>query len=425
MSFDAGILTEILRDASNPDQYLNGCTVQLYGGGTGDDPVLFADIKDQAGNPMRDGSRGLVLQSVAWKNPSNVQPTGGHTVFYIGDHNNDGVLRLQPADDRGTYISWHTCGGGCNWNAFRAVVNVRANGNKGIPSDITTHFKTKFLARGADSTRAGTVLLEATSRPGFYVAGATEQPNMFALQTGWVGEQQAYLRIRIMSLGPDLARAYYKARLEGQNEHPRVLCCKGEYNEFWNTQGACEKGNLVPGSAMCDPIIQKICPPGTTDPLCGCSSNHAKIQAIPSTSRQFQQIRAFPQCFLESCTGSDAYKFSSQRTNQGGANCPNITICEQNIDMETRAKLINSAIVQNCNQDAARDPVPAGPTPAGPTPAGPAAPPAGESPPACCWSSGCSVSRSPRPAARSSSVARATGSCRRSRGCSPSGRSPS
>lgn len=366
MSFDAAILSNILESASDPGVYLNGCTIQLWGGADGNSPIVFADIKDHNGNPMRDGNQGLVrAEDASGTNlPGKAVRIGGGsgpTKFYIGDRNKDQVLRLTPDDDRKRYICWHTCGGNCTWYSFRAVVNTRGSS----PGDSTSHFKARFSTKGRDSRKVGSVILEATSRPGFFVGGGTKPPNQGAMHTGWMGVDEAYMRIGIVSLGPDLAREYYRRRLESTGSYARVLCCKGEYDANYNTKAVCEEANYVSGSTMCDTVMQGECPPGTTDPMCGCSTNHASIQSIPDTSRQFQQIRAFPQCFLETCTDSGAYKFSSQRTNAGGVNCPNITICEQNIDLKTQAKLINSGIVQNCNQDAGTEPVPGGGTSSG------------------------------------------------------------
>jgi hypothetical protein len=178
--------------------------------------------------------------------------------------------------------------------------------------------------------------------------------NKNAINTGHNSAEAAAFRVRFLKLGPDLARAYYKRKLE-TDVAAQIACCRGNYIEGVATQAECAHNNYESSSHRCDEAVEAFCKtPGEADnPLCGCYEGHPGIRDLPTTSQALRQVRAFPQCFVGTCTHRDAYKFANMRRNDGGVNCPNITICEQNLSLAQRAQLEDSGVVQKCAGNAA------------------------------------------------------------------------
>lgn len=361
MVLNQSVIGHILSNAdpSNIDRLINRCTVQLWGGKGANRPIVYGILN------QRDGSQGLTFLDFGGTTlfTSNGEPTP----MYIGDGRvtrtpkDDGLLRLAPDAQRYSLINHYTGGGSWNWYPDRAVINDN-------PKNYDNHaskWRVKFFEFGAGpftsktrtngrpsttQTAAGSISFYKPGVPSWFINGGGQTLNKLALRTGHNSAEAAAFRVRFLKLGPDLERAYYKRLLETDSA-AKIACCKGNYVEGVANKDQCARNNFTSGSYECDVAVAAACPPGTTDPFCGCSENHAGIQGIPKTTRQFQQVRAFPQCFVDTCTHRDAYKFSNMRTSNGGSNCPNITICEQNVDLATRAKLLDSGIMQRCNQD--------------------------------------------------------------------------
>lgn len=216
-SLDQQVIARILE--SNPghvDKLVNGCTIQLWSGGSFDnDPILMSDIVDDGGSPYRDGPRGLVRGITAEMNPANIKNRSTKpTVFYVGDRHTDGIIRLSPANDRNTYISGHTCNGRCDFNPFRAVVNSQHD-NRGAPSEIWTKYRTRFSRLHQDDRRAGSIVFECVDRPGFKIKGAGGDTS-FAVSTGWADDAESYFRVRFVTLGPEIRRVYEMATAQAQ-----------------------------------------------------------------------------------------------------------------------------------------------------------------------------------------------------------------
>ena len=388
-TIDHDLVQQILsQNKRNLEFYLNGCTVQMrapnkdniksgiprrdgkWPNQTGPqrDYATFGNIDwcgpqqcDTSG-PMRDGPRGLYFGL----------NSGPETQIKLIRHT-DNKMRLKPKTGNDEYLASQTCGGSCNWWPFRMVVNK--NGSN--INDITTQFHITWSSNPSgiqDGSLIGPFIIASANNPNLKMLNSSWNVNTIGTNASGKSDIDTEWFFEVIELGDDLKEAYYKRLFDRISNVTRPIsdtqataaglaCCMKQFerpdNKTWvKTDKAtiypsntpveqCKKYLYTPASGNCDDLMNKFCKEFPDSILCGCSSYGTPL----ATSKTLpQQVKNWPQCFLKDCVPGEAYKFKGQlNTQTDGSNCPNITICNQNISAEDSAKLVDSLIKQDCS----------------------------------------------------------------------------